>query len=52
LQSEWVAEGRSDKKRIYREYELPLLNSGSHWRDRTMALKKLKLVNNNNYYVF
>ena len=47
MQTEWVAVGKADKKFVYKEYPHPdCPNTGSHWMEKPVSFKMLKLTNN------
>ena len=49
LGTEWVPVGRAEKKQVYRQYTHPDSPSpGSHWMDKPVTFKFVKLTNNKN----
>ena len=47
MQTEWVAVGKADKKFVYKEFpHTDSPNSGSHWMEKPISFKMLKLTNN------
>ena len=47
MQTEWMPVGKADKKFVYKEYNHPdSPNSGTHWMEKPVSFKMLKLTNN------